>query len=233
MRECHRRVSFLIAEKSMRRRMIGFLARMVHASTFIRNNYVIQTWYLSICYVAVPVVRPQDIATTGKGRITLLNPKTNPTRVTGINSAFLSQVRPGDSLVLPRKLGKLVVAKVISDTELEIKSEVKDEKTLKVLTAPEGSAYKCLPHVDQDAVYERVYDELNNGECITIFPEGGSHDRAEMLPLKGKVAQTLLPSPLFENGDTRINSPCSWCHHHGTRCYGKISWPRCENRPLR
>jgi hypothetical protein len=32
MRECHRRVSFLIAAKSMRQKAIRFFANMVHAS---------------------------------------------------------------------------------------------------------------------------------------------------------------------------------------------------------
>ena len=101
----------------------------------------------------------------------------------------MSQLKPGYSIVLPGNAGKLPVVKIISDTEIELKSEVREEKALKVLTSAEGSAYKCLPVVDQEEVYERVYAELNNGECITIFPEGGSHDRAEMLPLKGEKRQ--------------------------------------------
>jgi glycerol-3-phosphate O-acyltransferase/dihydroxyacetone phosphate acyltransferase len=47
------------------------------------------------------------------------------------------------------------------------------------------NSFKIAPHVDQTAVYEEVYAYLNNNECVTIFPEGGSHDRSEMLPLKG------------------------------------------------
>ncbi|KAI9313494.1 hypothetical protein BX666DRAFT_1864136 [Dichotomocladium elegans] len=175
MRECHRRVSFLIAAKSMKQKAIGFLARMIHA---------------------IPVVRPQDIATKGKGRIMLLNPKTHPLRLTGTDTEFTSQLQPNDAIVLPRNAGKLVVAEIISDTELDLKapSDVwnNNEMAMKYLTSPEGSAYKCLPHVDQDGVYEKVYDELNNGECITIFPEGGSHDRAEMLPLKAGVTIMAL-----------------------------------------
>lgn len=43
--------------------------------------------------------------------------------------------------------------------------------------------------MDQTAVYEEVYAYLNNHECVTIFPEGGSHDRSEMLPLKGMISK--------------------------------------------
>lgn len=135
-------------------------------------------------------MRPQDIARKGEGRITLLNAKTDPLRISGIDTKFTQQVQPGDTLLLPRNAGKIVVAKIVSDTEIEAKSPVKEEAALQALTRSEGAAYKVLPHVDQDSVYERVYDELNNGECITIFPEGGSHDRAEMLPLKGMAGST-------------------------------------------
>ncbi|KAJ8651892.1 hypothetical protein O0I10_012537 [Lichtheimia ornata] len=197
MRECHRRVSFLIAAKSMKQKAIGFLARMIHA---------------------IPVVRPQDIASKGHGRVMLLNPKSDPLRITGVDSKFLSQLRPDDSIVLPRNAGKLVVSKVISDTELELKEGVKNnDKALQVLTTAEGSAYKCLPHVDQDAVYEKVYDELNNGECITIFPEGGSHDRAEMLPLKAGVTIMALGAMAKYPGLEVKIVPCGLNYFHAHR----------------
>jgi glycerol-3-phosphate O-acyltransferase/dihydroxyacetone phosphate acyltransferase len=33
-------------------------------------------------------------------------------------------------------------------------------------------------------VYSEVIKKLLNNEVLGIFPEGGSHDRTEMLPLK-------------------------------------------------
>jgi glycerol-3-phosphate O-acyltransferase/dihydroxyacetone phosphate acyltransferase len=47
-----------------------------------------------------------------------------------------------------------------------------------------GLAYKVLPHVDQEDTYGAVFDALNKGGSIGIFPEGGSHDRTDFLPLK-------------------------------------------------
>ncbi|KAI9269048.1 hypothetical protein BDA99DRAFT_503349 [Phascolomyces articulosus] len=196
MRECGRRVSFLIAAKSMKQKAIGFLAKMIHA---------------------IPVIRPQDLATKGKGRVTILNPKTESLRLVGIDTQFMTQIQSGYSIVLPGNAGKLPVAKVISDTEIELKSEVREEKALKMLTSAEGTAYKCLPHVDQEEVYERVYAELNNGECITIFPEGGSHDRAEMLPLKAGVTIMALGAMAKYPGlDVKI-VPCGLNYFHAHR----------------
>lgn len=56
-----------------------------------------------------------------------------------------------------------------------------------MLSIPEGTPFKCLPHIDQSQVYDAVFKTLNAGNCIGIFPEGGSHDRTEILPLKGMI----------------------------------------------
>lgn len=132
---------------------------------------------------AVPVIRPQDLAFAGKGRIQLLNRKSDPLRITGIDTQFRSQLNVRDAISLPKQLGSAEVVEIISDTELIIKKEFKDPKAIDLLA--EGATFKCMPHVEQDSVYRCVHDELNRGQCITIFPEGGSHDRHEMLPLKG------------------------------------------------
>ncbi|PHJ21633.1 glycerol-3-phosphate acyltransferase, partial [Cystoisospora suis] len=52
--------------------------------------------------------------------------------------------------------------------------------------------YKILPKVDQREVYEAVSQSLVEGDCIGIFPEGGSHDRTTLLPLKAGVAIMAL-----------------------------------------
>lgn len=196
MRECNRRVSFLIAAKSMKHKAIGFLASLVHP---------------------IPVMRPQDLAETGIGRIHLLNPKSDPLRIHGIDTQFTKQFTALDSIILPKNSGKLQIVQVVSDTELIIKSEVKDKQALDYLKKSSGTAYKCLPHIDQDAVYEKVYSELNDGRCITIFPEGGSHDRAEMLPFKAGVTIMALGAMAKYPGlDVKI-VPCGLNYFHAHR----------------
>lgn len=132
-------------------------------------------------------MRPQDLAKPGKGRIQLLNRKSDPLRITGIDTNFTQQLHVRDSIVLPKNVGQSEVVEIVSDTEIIIKREFKDLKSLELLTQNDGTVFKCVPHIEQEDAYNTVYDELNNGRCITIFPEGGSHDRAEMLPLKGKI----------------------------------------------
>ena len=41
-------------------------------------------------------------------------------------------------------------------------------------------------------MYSSVYKKLSEGGCIGIFPEGGSHDRTDFLPLKHGVAIMAL-----------------------------------------
>jgi len=41
-------------------------------------------------------------------------------------------------------------------------------------------------------MYEEVWKALNNNSCIGIFPEGGSHDRTDLLPLKAGICIMAL-----------------------------------------
>ncbi|KAM3578530.1 hypothetical protein VKS41_008916 [Umbelopsis sp. WA50703] len=196
MRECRRRMSFLIAEKSMHQKGIGMFARMIHA---------------------IPVVRPQDLAKPGQGRIQILNTKTDPLRITGIDTKFTQEVEPKFTIVLPKNVAQLEVVQVVSDTELIMKKELKDAKAIELLMSPDGCAYKCIPHVEQDSVYKSVHEELNNHQCITIFPEGGSHDRAEMLPFKAGVTLMALGAMAKYPGlDVKI-VPCGLNYFHAHR----------------
>ncbi|KAG0347113.1 hypothetical protein BG004_000051 [Podila humilis] len=171
MRECGRRVSFLAAKKSMDHKWIGKMARSMNS---------------------IPVERPQDLAKAGKGTIRLADRKGDPLRVTGLDTQFTKDLMVGDQISLPKDVGISAVAEIISDTELLIKKEFKDLKAIEMLTAAGGTKFKCMPHMDQSNVYKTVFERLNAGHCVGIFPEGGSHDRAEMLPLKAGVTIMAL-----------------------------------------
>jgi len=51
-----------------------------------------------------------------------------------------------------------------------------------------GIHYDILKHVDLHSMFEKVLDKLAMGGVFGIFPEGGSHDRTDLLPLKVGVA---------------------------------------------
>lgn len=128
------------------------------------------------------MARAADDAKAGSGKIQIS--ETDPLLITGVSTQFTSQIKPRSQLVLPKAAGyaSASVAEIISDTELKLKAEFvaagKDANTnVKVSTklrsdAPDGWQYKVLPYVDQDETYGAVFQRLNEGGCIGIFPEG-------------------------------------------------------------
>ncbi|KAI8818554.1 uncharacterized protein EV422DRAFT_498745 [Fimicolochytrium jonesii] len=165
--KCGRKVGFLAAKKSMDKPHIGIPARIVGA---------------------IPVVRPQDLAKNGKGK--LIFDKTKPTVFRGEGTAFTEQVQPRTIIKVAGEKGEYEVSEVISDTEVRLKSAVTNEALL--ATESVGLAYKVIPHVDQSDMFDAVTERLIAGGCVGIFPEGGSHDRPELLPLKAGVAMMAL-----------------------------------------
>ena len=44
--------------------------------------------------------------------------------------------------------------------------------------------YDILGFIDQGEMFHMVETALSKGSCLGIFPEGGSHDHTDLLPLK-------------------------------------------------
>jgi glycerol-3-phosphate O-acyltransferase/dihydroxyacetone phosphate acyltransferase len=56
----------------------------------------------------------------------------------------------------------------------------------------QGEKFTVLPKIDQPELFDNVETELAAGGCVGIFPEGGSHDQTDLLPLKGGVCIMAL-----------------------------------------
>lgn len=171
-RESGRRISFLTAAKSMERAFVGLASRLMQS---------------------IPVARAQDSAYNGVGTVTL-SPE-DSTIVIGTGTTFKKDFAQSRwQIMLPRALNSVSVevVEVISDTEMRIKKEFPKKATESLKSKPEGTPYKVLPHVDQSSMYSSVYKALTQGGSIGIFPEGGSHDRTDLLPLKAGVSIMAL-----------------------------------------
>lgn len=194
--EANRRASLLIAQKSVHG-FIGWGSRQVGS---------------------VPVGRAQDAAKPASGKIYLPDPINDPTLVRGVGTKFgEGEGEIHGMIFLPpgkKTSGASVdIAKIIGPEEVRVKRPFKGKLAMQQLTgrddvdedgnftnkeqkgcAPnfEGTKYKLAPYTDQTKVYEAVFSRLKNGGCVGIFPEGGSHDRTELLPLKAGVAIMAL-----------------------------------------
>ncbi|KAH0363917.1 glycerol-3-phosphate O-acyltransferase, partial [Aureobasidium melanogenum] len=212
-RDAFRRVCFLIAEKSMKRKFIGWGARMVGS---------------------VPVGRALDSKKPAKGRIYLPDPEGDPLLIKGIDTDFENKeiFMVGGVLALPsfkNKFANTEIKEILGPNEIRLKKpfsgnvalrqltgqEVKDEKADAKLTEGfEGTKFEIAPHVDQGEVYSSVFQKLHDGGCIGIFPEGGSHDRTELLPLKAGVAIMALGA-LAEDPNCGVKIvPCGMNYFH-------------------
>ncbi|KAL9933544.1 hypothetical protein V8E36_007720 [Tilletia maclaganii] len=211
-----RRVAFLIAEKSIKRKFVGAAARVMQS---------------------IPVARAADSAKAGSGLITA-HPD-DPCILLGLNTRFTKEVVPKGQIQLPKFTGHFAVevVEVISDTEVRIKKAVTNDKAKAALRgevpppppgAPNqpntdkaraaaakdakdvgewegqrGCKYKTLPFIDQTMMYASVYKRLAEGGSLGIFPEGGSHDRTDLLPLKAGVVIMALGA-MAENPGLKV-----------------------------
>ncbi|KAK5119779.1 hypothetical protein LTR85_007355 [Meristemomyces frigidus] len=230
--DAHRRIAFLIAEKSMRRRFIGFAASLVGS---------------------VSVGRALDSKKPAKGKIYLPDPEGDPTLIKGNGTDFTDgkMFQPGGLLVLPSvnsTAANSEIHEILGPNELRLKKPFKGDIALKQLTgqdigegnghlpgdhAPEksgqefeGTSFSAAPHVDQSAVYDAVFKRIREGGCIGIFPEGGSHDRTELLPLKAGLAIMALGA-LAENPDcgvTIVPVGMNYFHAHKFRSRAVIEF---------
>ena len=217
----------------MRRRFVGFASSLVGS---------------------VSVGRALDLKKPAKGRLYLPDPEGDPTLVKGRGTDFTSdQFEPGGLLVLPtvnNEAANTEIKEILGPDEIRVKKPFKGDVAYEQLTGHkpsdsnghltngdvekdaeseyEGTKFSAAPHVDQSKVYEAVFQRIKEGGCIGIFPEGGSHDRTELLPLKAGVAIMALGA-LAENpkcGVQIVPVGMNYFHPHKFRSRAVIEFGR-------
>ena len=147
----------------------------------------------------VPVKRAQDEAVPGTGKIQIDQPLTRssddalskdddddeiPTlTITGIGTEFTKELNPSDKVRPPGTAYAFKVKTVVSDTEILVEAaDLPENFPFPKKDAP--VTFDILRHIPLTVVFQKVLDKLATGGAIGIFPEGGSHDRTDLLPLK-------------------------------------------------
>lgn len=183
---CRRETRFVMAAKSMRRPMIGFLASPLSP---------------------IAVERPQDVVRTGDG---LVQVKGKTCLAQG-GADFVAQgIQAKDTLKIGDETRR--VEAVVDSTTLMLDREL----------PPGGapSAYKIQPHLDHHTMYAEVERQLLANGCVGIFPEGGSHDRSSLLPLKAGVAIMALSAQARGKRPVAL-VPCGLNYFSGFRFRGR------------
>lgn len=204
---CQRTISYLVAEKSWNRPVIGHLS-----------------WALG----TVPVKRAQDSAKPGSGKLVLSDQSKGEIQgpeeegestkdiveVRGEGTAFRTEVRPKYKIRLEGNPTPLTVVEIESDTALKIEMPKGFARPFRPVS------YDVFERVDQSQVYTAVLDKLSGGGCIGIFPEGGSHDRTDLLPLK--VGVSLIAYSALERDGVNIPIvPVGLNYFHAHRFRGR------------
>ncbi len=198
-RKVGRRVSFLIAEKSYKKRVIGDLSH---------------------CQLSIPVKRAQDNLKSANGTIKM--DPADPLHILGDEyTTFTSQCQPKGLLALPNSLGVGQIGQIIGDHELYLRKPFRFAND-KARSAGEklfvqGTPFKTAAKVDQAEVYAQVFEHLARGNCLGVFSEGGSHDRPDLLPLKAGVAIMALGAMDANPGCSVKIVPCGMNYFHADR----------------
>ena len=82
----------------------------------------------------------------------------------------------------------MTIEEIISDTELIVSSKNKEFTIDKSVEY----CYKLVPKINQSDIYDMAVEELKNGKCVGIYPEGQSHDQTNLIPFKPGIALIAL-----------------------------------------
>ena len=187
-------VGFLIAEKSHNHPVIGSFSKAVGS---------------------IPVARPQDKAMKGMGRI-----KFEKLKIIGEGTCFL-KLKKGDKIRPGRSPSTYRVQEVISDVEGILSEEPGESSPLTEACQGTWVNYDILEFVDQTNVFSAAHEALKDGRCIGIFPEGGSHDNTDLLPLKPGI--TTMAFGTLDKFDLNVPIvPVGLTYFRGHRFRGRV-----------
>jgi glycerol-3-phosphate O-acyltransferase/dihydroxyacetone phosphate acyltransferase len=248
---CQRTISFLMAESSYMKKIVGHIA-----------------WAMGV----VPVKRAQDSAVKGLGVIRIekwkchdddnddrnneeneeestgeqnqqgepksQNNGSTEYKIIGTNTQFKTQIKPKDKIRFKNCPNGLKVKSIQSDNEMiatGIDSEfghdqyqsllvttTKSENNEHNIDSPMTYTYELLKRIEQSEVYEKVIGKLAEEGAIGIFPEGGSHDRTDLLPLKAGVA-LIAYSALEKDGLVIPIVPVGLNYFHRHKIRGRVT----------
>jgi glycerol-3-phosphate O-acyltransferase/dihydroxyacetone phosphate acyltransferase len=161
---------------------------------------------------AIPVERPQDLLVSKNGIIKFENYPDDQLTIIGEGTNFLKDCEIKGLLGIPNSGGNVKIAEIISDNKLKLTSKMKKQAGIEALI--KGTNYKVAPRINNNDLFDKVFDALHSGKCIGIAPEGGSHDRPELIEFKPGVALMALGTVAKYSDTTVTIVPCGLNYFH-------------------
>jgi glycerol-3-phosphate O-acyltransferase / dihydroxyacetone phosphate acyltransferase len=162
----HHPVSFLAAERVMRRRFISMIATAMGCITLRR------VW---------------DRATLGRGRIFAPDITNEPQLIKGRGTRFDQDAKVGDFVMIvvaKQRILRAEISGIRGPQELYLKEGFTGlDNPKEVLT---DSLYSLARKPESDNAFPSIFAKFKEGGAICMFPEGTTHDQSDLLPLKSK-----------------------------------------------
>ena len=197
-----RQTCFIIAEKSYREKIMGFFGR---------------------CVGGIPVARIQDNLKPFDSDVEIYapdldnNPKLIKGRCKQIGKSpnFKNRLQAKSLVGLPNFLGNARIAEVVDDETLLLAQPFPLKRSSKIPTLlKKGCNFMYAPKIDNSQTFQSVFDHLHTKGCVGIFPEGGSHDRPSLLPIKAGVVIMALGAVAADPSMKVHVVPCGLHYFH-------------------
>ncbi|CAR26684.1 ZYRO0B15708p [Zygosaccharomyces rouxii] len=197
-----RQVCYIMAEVSLKKKILGLFGRLTGA-------------------IAVP--RAQDNLKFVDQRIKIYAPDLdNEPRLIkgrvdgdGLENPGFTKFIPKSLIGLPNFLGNAQIESIVDDYTIVLKQPFKFQENATIRKLLErGTNFKYADKIDNSQTFQNVFDHLHTKGCVGIFPEGGSHDRPSMLPLKAGVAIMALVAAAADPTMKVAVVPCGLHYFH-------------------
>lgn len=175
-----RQSCFVTAESSMKMKVVGFFGRIIGS---------------------IPVPRAQDYLVPVDPNIEIFCPDydNEPTLIKGRcvddpskSPQFTTRFIAKSLLGLPDYLANAQIKEIVDDETIILASPFKSTNPRVPKLLKNGTNFKYAKKIDNSKVFQNVFDHLHSNGTVGIFPEGGSHDRPSLLPIKAGVAIMAL-----------------------------------------
>mmetsp|Transcript_14214 Transcript_14214/g.17999 ORF Transcript_14214/g.17999 Transcript_14214/m.17999 type:complete len:463 (-) Transcript_14214:277-1665(-) len=200
------------------------------------KNYALEGFFAKL-QKAVPVYRREDSAFSGEGavRFEASGEETWKAMMEKGAPSFANQgIKVGDQLSIPLdnpvtvddenyfKDVRVTISDINSDGVAQV-SVCTEYHAVSSLVELDGmtSKFKVFPKLDQSKAYEAIFSVLARGDCIGVFPEGGSSDWTQLRKLKVGVAYIALSLKKKYRGLPVTIIPCGLNYISGHRFRSK------------